>query len=239
MANDKIGGQKIPTFIPQQQDAGRVQQARSTQAQQAPQRIDVSDIPERSDVNAKSSPLAGLLAQGLATLADSKGWNSTQKSLDVLVSAMGASANARSTDAVVNEAVGQMRTRFSSLLRGMVDVTPETLAMIKEDAPKLVQLAVVALGMADLDGKKAGQQLVTDLTAVRSALEDVIKKPAAERAAFVQEKVKDLSMMASVFDRAGGALDAAKVDASTRYTALTGIFEIIARYANPAADAQS
>ena len=36
-----------------------------------------------------------------------------------------------------------------------------------------------------------------------------------------------------------GESDAAKVDASTRYTALTGIFEIIARYANPAADAQS
>lgn len=191
--------------------------------------LDVSQLPEKVDLSGTESGIGPLVAAGLARLGDDRYKPDTEGTLNFMVKTMQAGASGPAAKAV-EDAVAQVRSGFSQLLRGMVSVTPETLKSIKQDVPKLVDLAVVALG----SGKADSNQLVADLDVVRQGLSDLIAMTPDARSARIDKIKDDFGWAASVFSRGESALQAADLNVTNRLQAISGIFAIISKYAGGA-----
>ncbi len=181
--------------------------------------------PAHSSVQGKSSPLSGLIADGLTQLAKAEGWGAQQSALEVLVGAM--RSGARAAPEPAPRADGASELAFEGLLGRQVG--PERREEARQDARQLARLAVVVLGTAGLDGQKRGDrsaQIAADLAEVRSALAAVVASPDPAKTARLETLAKDLEWVASVLGRSKGT-----AAAQPRVDALVGLLKILVRYA--------
>lgn len=199
----------------------------STPASQVVSRPEPALPPAGSSLKGKTSPLSGLISDGLAKLAKAEGWEAQQNALNVLVGAM----TGRGLGALESSApkADPMTERdFAKLFAAKVP--PERRAEAKEDAKQIATLAVVAMGPHGLEGKKPSEQerqLRGDLTEIRSALAAVLAKPDAARNERLASLSEDLAWVGGVLGRSE-----ATAKAQPRVDAVVGMLKIVLKYAD-------
>jgi hypothetical protein len=181
--------------------------------------------PADSSVRGKTSPLSGVITEGLTKLARAEGWEAQQNALDVLVGAMMKGRPSAREEGPRADAMSAMA--FESLLTQHAPA--EQRAAARKDARQLASLAVVALGTEGLRGQRKadqGAQLKTDLEEIHRALGDVIGSPDPGRTERLERVASDLEWVASVLGRSAGAKSA-----QPRVDAVAGMLKILLRYA--------
>ncbi len=205
---------------PQTQDAGRAGQV------VVPRQIDINDLPRHADLAGQASPIGDLVKKSLAKLGDQRYGGTAPTTMQLLIGTLGASAaQAKSAD-VADQAVRELRATFSSVLRGAVEVTPERLRMIKDDAPQLIQLAVKAMD----DGKSSAQEIIDGARELGASFSKVFDMAPEDRKAFIAKRLDDMGAERARFEQGAGALEAAKVNVLDRIDALTSIFKTLEKY---------
>lgn len=181
--------------------------------------------PPSSSIRGKSSPLSGVIAEGLAQLSRAEGWEAQTSALDVLASAMMRSGRRASSGDLQADPMSEMA--FSSILARHATLSDRS--AVKEDARQLARLAVVALGADGLSDKRRPErtkQLESDLAEVRGALADVLARPEGERTAQLKRVVSDIEWVAGVLARSKRTREA-----QPRVDAVAGMLKILLRYA--------
>jgi hypothetical protein len=232
MADQRIGGgpktNRTQTGSPaatQKAQPNRVEQVDSTRVPIDPASF---DLPPRG-LGERQSVLKSVIAGGLEELARAESWAANEKPLGVQVRAMVGAAPTEPP-----RAAESMPRDFAQLLGGL-ESDPAQAAQIKQDAERLAALSIAALGGAQglKDTRKAEQeaQLLADVATLKDALSEVMQKPAEERQALLAKNGADLAWAADVLARGRKALDAAGAQSGARLEALSGMLEIVGRYA--------
>lgn len=233
----KIGGPNQPPPPIQPQPAAGAQK---TEKVQAPVGRGVENLKgelPKSGLAGTSSPLSGLIKQGLEALAKAEGWEGQQSALGVLVNAMMHGQPKSKAEGPAG------RVDFSSMLKQLAPTDDEA-AEVEEDAEKLGALAALVVNPderrqkgrrgrgqnPDEDDAPDEMQLKRDVEEVRDAIKDVLSDPSETREQHIGSLIDNLGWLANQFGKAELGKVGGQNPSVVRIDGFVGMMKIVVKY---------